>query len=83
MAKKKVKSRLNKKLVEENLLIMLHGGKTAEIDVDFGQADIKFNNITNYERGTKFRTFTSGKIKFQQAGCDAKILTISYLFHKV
>jgi hypothetical protein len=80
---KKVKSRLNKRRVEDSLLVMLQGGKAVETDVDFGQADIKFNNIAMYERGRKFQKFTSSGIKFEQAGFDEKNRVISYLFHKV
>jgi hypothetical protein len=80
--RRKVIGRLNRKLVEENLLIMLDGGK-AEIDAEFGQADVKFSSLSLYERGKKFRQFTNGKIRFEQAAFDDSLKTIYYLFHKI
>lgn len=77
-----MKKKLNIKLVEDCLTTMLGKVKSIDTDTDFGQADVRFSTTALYERGRHFRKFKSGGIQFQQAGCDEKALTISYLFHK-
>lgn len=85
MKSRKVKStaRLNKRKVEEGILMFLEGGTATSVDVEFGEAEIKFTSENKFDRGLGFREFDIDNIRYKLATKDPRRLTITYLFHKI
>ena len=76
-----VAKKLNRKNVEDTILIYLKGG-IATADVEFGEVDVKFRDRGLFHRSQKsFRVFILGGINYTQASSDEKKMTITYLFH--
>lgn len=76
-----VTKKLNRKKVEDGVLVYLKGG-IATVDVEFGEVEVKFRDRGLFHRCQKsFRVFIMNDVHYTQASSDEKKMTITYLFH--